>query len=230
MRRLGLIGGMSPESTAAYYRMLVDGVAERLGGFSSPDLVIHSLDFARVRALQAAGDWDGAAELLIASAEGLQRAGAEALLIATNTMHVCAPALEKAVPLPLIHIADATGAALISRGCRRPALLGTRVTMEMGFYAERLQQRHGLEVWTPPEAARTEIDRIIFAELVKGDIRAASREAFRAVAEAARAAGADSVILGCTEIGLLVDDTDLGMPTVCTARAHVDAALDFMLS
>jgi len=230
MRRLGLIGGMSPESTAAYYRMLVDGVAERLGGFASPDLVIHSVDFARVRALQAASDWDGAAELLIASAEGLQRAGAEALLIATNTMHVCAPALEKAVALPLIHIADATGTALISRGRRRPALLGTRATMEMGFYAGRLQQRHGLKVWTPPAAARTEIDRIIFAELVRGDIRAASREAFRDVAEAARAAGADSVILGCTEIGLLVDEADLGMATVCTARAHVDAALDFMLA
>jgi len=230
MRRLGLIGGMSPESTALYYRLLVDGVAERLSGFESPDVLIHSVNFADIRRLQQADDWDGAGQMLADTARGLATAGAEALLIATNTMHLVAGAVEAATEIPLIHIADATASALRGRGVSRPALFGTRRTMEMGFYAERLERLHGLAVWLPGERVRAEIDRIIFEELVKGRTLEGSREVFRSAARQALGDGADGMILGCTEIGLLVDEADLGAPTVCSARAHVDAALAFALS
>lgn len=229
MRRIGIIGGMSPESTALYYRLLVDGVAERLGGFESPDVLIHSVNFADIRRLQAADDWDGAGHMLANAAIGLAGAGAEALLIATNTMHRVADRVEAAVDVPLIHIADATASALKARGVHRPALFGTRKTMEMDFYTKRLERLHGLPVWVPGESVRAEIDRIIFEELVKGRTAEASREVFRSAARQALGDGADGMILGCTEIGLLVDEADLGAPTVCSARAHVDTALDFAL-
>ncbi len=230
MRRIGIIGGMSPESTALYYRLLVDGVAERQGGFESPDVLIHSVNFADIRRLQEADDWDGAGEMLANAATGLAGAGAEALLIATNTMHKVAAMVEAALDVPLIHIADATASTLRAKGVSHPALLGTRKTMEMGFYAERLERLHGLPVWVPGESMRAEIDRIIFEELVKGRILEASREVFKSAARQALGDGADGMILGCTEIGLLVDEADLGAPTVCSARAHVGAALDFALN
>lgn len=229
MKRIGILGGMSPESTALYYRLLVDGVASRLGGFHSPDILLHSVNFQTMRDFQEAGDWVGAGRFLADSAVSLERAGAEAILLATNTMHLCADAISGAVSVPLLHIADATAAALKSQGVAKTALFGTRATMEMAFYRDRLSDLHGIDVWTPDADGRARIHDIIFKELVKGVLRDDSRQVFIDLAQRAASDGARGAVLGCTEIGLLVGQDDLGLPTICSARAHVAAALDFML-
>ena len=230
MRMLGIIGGMSWESTAVYYRLLNQGVALRLGGLHSARLLLHSVDFAPVAALQLAGDWDQASDLLLHAAQGLQRAGAQGLLVATNTMHRVADRLEATTGLPLLHIADATGAALQAAGLQRAALLGTRFTMEDDrIVRARLQQRFGLLVQVPGAEDRTRMHRVIYEELCRGVVNAASRDAVVAMIERQRSEGAQAVILGCTEIGLLIDATCSPLPVFDTTVLHAAAAVDWML-
>ncbi|HYE49062.1 MAG TPA: aspartate/glutamate racemase family protein [Azospirillaceae bacterium] len=228
MRTLGLIGGMSWESTALYYRHLNEIAKERLGGLHSAPVLLHSFDFDEIARLQGAGDWDTAAGLLTDAARGLERAGAEALLICTNTMHLVAGQVQAAVGVPLLHIADATGEALRRAGCRRPVLLGTRFTMEKEFYRGRLAERFGIDALVPDEAGRGLVHRVIYEELCRGEVRAESRAAY--LAEIARLPGADAVILGCTEIGMLIGAGDLDLPVFDTTRLHAEAAMDFALA
>ena len=230
MRRLGLIGGMSWESTALYYRALNEGVRARLGGLHSAELLLHSVDFADIEVLQRADDWTQAGKVLGEAALGLQRAGAKGLLLCTNTMHKVAPSIEARCDLPLLHIADATGAAIRAAGLTRVALLGTRFTMREAFYRERLQERFGLAVEVPDDEAQAEIDRVIFEELCLGQIRDASRAHYRAVCAQLLDRGSEGVILGCTEIGLLLKPEDVAAPLFDTAALHVEAALDWALA
>jgi aspartate racemase len=229
MRRLGLIGGMSWESSLLYYQQLNLGVRARLGGLHSAELVMHSVDFAVIEALQRSGDWARAGAELAAAAQGLERAGAQGLLLCTNTMHKVAEAIEAACSLPLLHIADATGAAIQRAGLRRVALLGTRFTMFEHFYRQRLGERFGLEVRVPEAAEQARIDRVIFEELCLGRIEADSREDYRAICAQMIEAGCEGVILGCTEIGLLLHPGDVAAPLFDTAALHVQAALDWAL-
>jgi aspartate racemase len=230
MRRLGLIGGMSWESTALYYRALNEGVRARLGGLHSAELLLHSVDFADIEVLQRADDWTQAGKVLAEAALGLQRAGAEGLLLCTNTMHKVAPSIEARCDLPLLHIADATGAAIRAAGLKRVALLGTRFTMREAFYRERLRERFDLVVEVPDEAAQAGIDRVIFEELCLGRIENASRALYRDACARLLDAGSEGVILGCTEIGLLLKPEDVAAPLFDTAALHVEAALDWALA
>ena len=230
MRTLGLLGGMSWESTATYYRLLNQGVAQRLGGLHSAPLLLHSVDFAPIAALQSAGDWGGAAQLLAGAACGLQRAGAMGLVLATNTMHKVADVIEAASGLPLLHIADATGAALQAAGVPHAALLGTRYTMEDdSIVRARLQQRFGLDISVPQVEDRALLQRVIYDELCRGVVLAASRDAVLALIQRQRAQGAQAVILGCTEIGLLIDATCSPLPAFDTTALHAAAALNWIL-
>jgi aspartate racemase len=230
MRTLGLIGGMSWESTAEYYRLLNRGVAQRLGGLHSAPLLLHSVDFAGIAALQERGDWTTAGALLADAARGLERAGTEALLLCTNTMHHVADAIESAVDIPLLHIVDATGAALHSAGTTRAGLLGTRYTMELPFWRDRLRARFGIQLVVPGTDDRATVHRVIFDELVRGTISDASRTDYIRIIERLAASGAEAVILGCTEIGLLIRPGDGPVPTFDTAALHVEAALDYALT
>jgi aspartate racemase len=230
MKRLGLIGGMSWESTAVYYRRLNELARERLGGQHSADLVMVSFDFAPIAAMQAAGAWDAAAARMIEAARRLEGAGAEALLICANTMHRMAEEVEAAVQAPLIHIADATAAEIRAAGVKRPLLLATRFTMEQAFYRDRLRAR-GVEAVIPNEAERTRLHAIIYDELIQGRIESPSRAAFVAVVERAMAEdGVDAAILGCTEFDLLVGPKDLPVPVFDTTDIHARAAMDFALA
>ena len=228
MKTLGLIGGISAESTTIYYRELNRMVRERLGGLHSCELILWSVDFAPVAALQARDDWDATGALLADAARKLEVAGAQAIVICANTMHLNAPQVEAAVSVPLIHIADATAAALKAKGVSRPLLLATRFTMEKAFYRDRLEAQ-GLAVLVPGEGDREHLHAIIYDELCQGVILAASRVSVLDMIERGRAAGADSLIFGCTEIGLLLDAGDMPLPTVDTALAHAEAAVDFAL-
>jgi len=219
---------MSWESTALYYRLLNEGVRERVGGHASADLVLHSLDFARVRELQRSDDWEGAGRLLGDAARGLVGAGAEVLLLCTNTMHLVAPAIEVATGLPLLHIGDATAAAVLDAGVRRVGLLGTAFTMERPFLRDRLAS-HGLDVVVPGPEDRALVDRVIFDELVHGVVREESREAYAEVVARLVADGAQGVVLGCTEIELLLTAADSPVPVFPTTALHVAAALDAAL-
>jgi aspartate racemase len=221
---------MSWESTALYYRALNEGVASRLGGFHSADLLLDSVDFADVEGMQAAGDWDAAAALLGGRARALADAGADFLVLATNTMHLVAEGIEAAAGIPLLHIADPTGDALIAAGRTRVGLLGTRFTMERAFYAERLRERFGLDVLVPDAGDRETVHRIIYDELVHGVVTEPSRDAYRGVIDRLVAAGADSVILGCTEITLLVGAGDSPVPVFDTTALLAAAAVDRMLA
>ena len=230
MKVLGVLGGMSWESTAVYYRLLNQGVAQRLGGLHSARLLMHSVDFAPVAALQTAGDWAGAATLLGDAARGLQRAGAQGLVLATNTMHKVADAIAAAGGLPLLHIADATGAALQAAGVRHAALLGTRFTMEDdSIVRTRLQQRFGLSITVPEPDDRALMHRVIYEELCRGLVLPSSRDAVVALIERQRKQGAQAVILGCTEIGLLIDATCSPLPVFDTTVLHAAAAVTWML-
>lgn len=225
---LGVIGGMSWESTATYYRLLNEGVKARLGGLHSARLLVHSVDFAVIEALQASGDWRAAGQALGSAAAGLARAGANAILIATNTMHKVAGDVEAASGLPLIHIADATAMAIREAGLHRVALLGTRYTMAQDFYRGRLQ-RHGLDVLVPDAAACTEINRVIYEELCQGRREAGSRAFYRRAVASLLADGAQGVVLGCTEVGLLIGPDDLPCPCFDTTTIHADAGVRFAL-
>jgi aspartate racemase len=227
LRLLGLIGGMSWESTAIYYRHLNELARDRLGGLHSARLVLWSVDFAEIAGLQHAGDWAAAGRLLADAARRLQAAGAEAVVLCTNTMHKVADAVGTAVGVPLLHIADATAAAVRGAGSRRPALLATRFTMEQDFYLDRLRDRHGLEAIVPDEAGRTVVHDVIYRELCRGIVRPESKAAYLAEIERLRLAGADGVILGCTEITMLIGQADLDLPVFDTTRIHAEAAMDF---
>ncbi len=229
MKTIGLIGGMSWESTASYYRLINQAVKARLGGLHSASLVLHSVDFAAIEQLQRAGDWDTAGARLAQAARGLQLAGAGALLICANTMHKVAPAIESAVQIPLLHVVDATAAAVRQAGVRRVGLLGTRFTMEQPFYVERLQQQ-GLEVLLPDPDDRAMVHRVIYEELCQGRVLADSRDDYRRVMEALVAQGAEGIILGCTELALLVDAGDTAVPLFDTTELHAQAAVDWALA
>ena len=228
MRTLGLLGGMSWESTLPYYRIVNECVRDRLGGLHSAKLVLHSVDFAEIEELQRRGDWDAGGAMLADAARGLRAAGAEAIVLCTNTMHRVASAIEQAVDIPLLHIADATAARIRATGLERVGLLGTRFTMEMDFYRSRIEAA-GIAVSVPGEAQRDTVDRIIYEELCQGRIFEASREAYRGIIAGLVEAGAQGVILGCTEIGLLVGPEDAAVPLFDTARIHAEAAADWAL-
>lgn len=229
MKTLGLIGGMSWESTAHYYTRINHLVAERLGGLHSARLLLYSLDFDELQRLQHADDWTGAARLLVDAAMRLERAGAEGLVVCANTMHLVAPEIEAAVKLPLIHVADATAKAVKNRGIRTVALLGTRFTMEKDFYRLRLEQ-HGLRVLIPDTDDREVLHRMIYQELCKGEVRPESRQAFFEVIAQLAAAGAEGSILGCTEFTLFGASSDAGIPLFDTTEIHARAAADWALS
>lgn len=229
MTRIGLLGGMSWQSTELYYRAINEGVAARLGGHHSADLLLASVDFAEIERLQAADDWTEAAELLGDRAAGLARAGADVLVLCTNTMHLVASEIEAAAGIPLLHIADPTGEALVAGGHRRVALLGTRFTMERDFYRQRLVERFGLDVVVPEPADRDTVHRVIYDELVHGVVTDPSREAYRGAIDRLVAAGADAVILGCTEISLLVGTADSPVPVFDTTALHAAAVVEASL-
>lgn len=229
MKLIGLIGGMSWESTESYYRLINQAVKARLGGLHSARLLLYSADFHEIEMLQRSGDWDTAGRLLADAARSLQAAGAECVLLCTNTMHKVAPAIEAAVSIPLLHIADATAAAIVAAGHTRVGLLGTRFTMEEAFYRERLASRHGLDVLIPAAAERADVNRIIYQELCLGVIREDSRARYREAIRQLVAAGAQAIILGCTEISLLVSALDASVPLFDTTALHARAAVDVAL-
>jgi len=229
MKTLGLLGGMSWESTTAYYQRLNRLARERLGGQHSAPLLIWSVDFAPIAAMQVAGEWEKATAILVDAARRLEAAGAEALLICANTMHLMADEIQGAITIPLIHVADATAGVLRGSGIRRPLLLATRFTMEKPFYRDRLAA-HGVEAVIPAAVDRDRLHAIIFDELVQGRFEAPSRAEIRAIAaRAVDAGGVDGVILGCTEFGLLMRDGDFDVPSFDTTDIHARAGLAFAL-
>ena len=223
MQTIGLLGGMSWESTVPYYQMINRTVAERLGGLHSAKVLLYSVDFAEVEELQHAGRWDQAGALLADAAARLEGAGAELLVICTNTMHKVADTVQSRVRIPLLHIADPTARAIRAAGHIKVGLLGTRFTMEQDFYRARLAQ-HGLEVLVPPADARESLHRIIYEELCRGVIRDESRRECQRIVNGLLEAGAQCVILGCTEIGLLLKDGDVPAPLFDTTALHARAA------
>lgn len=229
MRTLGVLGGMSWESTAVYYRLVNQAVASRKGGLHSAPLVLASVDFETIAERQRAADWPGAAALLARAASGLRSAGAEALLIATNTMHKVGDEVATAAGLPLLHIADATASALRTAGVKRAAFLGTRFSMEdRAIVIDRLEQ-HGAPILVPEADDRALMHRVIFEELCRGIVRDDTRSAIAALIARQAARGADAVVLGCTEIGLLIDGRSSPLPCFDTTELHATAAVDWMM-
>lgn len=228
MRTIGLIGGMSWESTVLYYQHINQGIKQALGGLHSAKLVLYSVDFADIERLQHEGLWHEAGEVLAQAARSLQAAGAECVVICTNTMHKLAQQVQEAVDIPLLHIGDATARTILNDGMSKIALLGTAFTMEQDFYRARLEA-HGLEVMLPNEAERADIHRIIYQELCLGQINPASRQRYVDIMQGLVAEGAEGIILGCTEICLLVGDVDVGVPLFDTTTIHAQSAVAFAL-
>jgi aspartate racemase len=228
MKTIGLIGGMSWESTRLYYDAINRDVVARLGGLHSAKLVLHSVDFAPLAAHLAAGEWDALGEILAKAAQGLERAGADCIALATNTMHNVADKVIPATKLPFIHVGEVTAQALKAAGKSRPLLLATRFTMEQAFYKDILT-RHGLQVAVPEKAERDEVHRIVFEELCRGMTKPTSRAMYEGETVKARQAGCDCVILGCTEIGMLLGDANSSLPTFDTMVLHSRALVDFAL-
>jgi aspartate racemase len=229
VKTIGLIGGMSAESTTVYYQLINRLVRERLGGLHSAQIALWSLDFAPIAELQAKDDWAATGVILADAARRLEGAGAQAILICANTMHLNYAEVAGAVSAPVIHIADATAEALKAKGVTKALLLATRFTMEKPFYAERLAAQ-GIETVTPPKGDRDRLHAIIYDELVVGVITEASRAAVLQMIQDAKAAGCDGIVFGCTEIGLLLDVAAMPLPAVDTAVAHCEAAVDFALA
>jgi len=227
MKVIGLLGGMSWESTAVYYRFLNQMARKRLGGLHSAKVLLWSFDFAQIEALQAAADWAGATAAMREAALRLERGGAECLVICTNTMHKMAAEVEVAVGIPLIHIGDATARAVQVSGVERPLLLATRYTMEQDFYTGYLSARHGIEVAVPDEAERADVHHIIYSELCQGVVTEKSKRRYLDIIARAQTNGIDGVIFGCTEVGLLLSPSDLEVPVFDTTELHARAALDF---
>ena len=228
-RTLGIIGGMSWESTESYYRLINEGIKAKLGNLHSADLLIHSVDFAPIGELQAQGAWDEMGAILANSGKRLQAAGAQGLLIATNTMHKVIDDVQAATNLPIIHIADATAKAIQAQGLTKIALLGTQFTMTQDFYKQRLIDT-GLQVLIPENDARAEVHRIIYDELCQGQFLDSSRQYYSQVIKDLANKGAEGVILGCTEIGLLIQQADSPIAVFDTTAIHAAAAVDFLLS
>lgn len=226
MKTIGLLGGMSWESSAEYYRVMNETVRERLGGLHSARCVMYSVDFAEIEALQREERWEQATEEMIGAARHVEEGGADFLIICTNTMHKMAEDVERQIRIPLLHIADATAERVKSHGLKKVGLLGTRFTMEEDFYRGRLVQQHGLDVIIPCEGERKTVDRVIYDELCLGQIKSSSREQYVEIIENLAGAGAEGIILGCTEIGLLVNQDDIGVPAFDTARIHAEAAVE----
>lgn len=229
MKMAGLLGGMSWESTVTYYQHLNRGVREALGGLHSAPCIVYSVDFEPMAAWQRSGDWARAGASLAHGARGLQAAGADFVMLCTNTMHQVADALTEGLAVPFLHIADAAGGTIVSRDIGTVGLLGTRFTMEMGFYRDRLRERFGIETLVPDASECGEINRIIFDELCLGRVEETSRGVLLESIRALRERGAEAVVLGCTELGLLVEGEAEGLPLLDTARLHADAALDLIL-
>ncbi|TDQ37288.1 aspartate/glutamate racemase family protein [Thiopseudomonas denitrificans] len=228
MKTIGLIGGMSWESTIPYYRQINETVKARLGGLHSAKIILYSVDFQKIAQLQQAGDWDAAGEVLASAAGALETAGAELLLICANTMHRVAPAVKAATSIPLLHVADVTASVIKQAGHSRVGLIGTRFTMEQPFYREHLQQ-HGLEVLVPDAADQNSIHRIIFEELCLGVVRDESRQIYRTIMKQLVEQGAQAIILGCTEIAMLVSQADSSVPLFDTTGIHARAAAELAL-
>lgn len=228
MKTLGLIGGMSWESTVPYYRLINEAIKAKLGGLHSAKLVLYSVDFDEIAQLQHAGDWDAAGRVLVDAARRLEAAGAQALVICANTMHLVAPAIAAAVHVPLLHVVDAVAEAIRAADVRTVGLLGTRFTMEQPFYAEHLQ-RHGLQVLTPPLHDRELVHRVVYEELCLGKVLDASRVEYRRIMAELVARGAEAIILGCTEIAMLVGANDASVPLFDTTAIHARKAAEWML-
>ena len=222
---IGLIGGMSWKSSAEYYRLINEDVGRRLGGMHSARCLLWSFDFADIEALQRADRWDEAAALMVDAARRLERGGADFLVIATNTMHIAAPQVQAATSLPLLHIADPTAERIKAAGLRRVGLLGTAFTMEQDFYKGRLAREHGLEVLVPEAPGRAAVHRVIYEELVRGRMLETSRTAYREVIAGLVERGAEAIILGCTEIMLLIGPEDSPVPLFDTTGLHAEAAV-----
>jgi aspartate racemase len=229
MKTIGLVGGMSWESTLEYYRVINEYTKERLGGFHSAKIMLYSVDFAEVESRQHEGRWDDLTRLMIDAAQRVERAGAELLVICTNTMHKMAGDVQKAIRIPVLHIGDVTAEAVKARSLKRVGLLGTRFTMEQDFYKGRLIENHGLEVLIPEEKEREEIHRILYDELCLGEIKTKSKEPFQRIIANLEARGAQGIILGCTEIPLIVSQKDYKIPLFDTTTLHARAAVDFAL-
>lgn len=229
MKTVGLLGGMSWESTVPYYRIINRVVGETLGGLHSARMVLYSVDFQEIEELQHAGRWTGAGEILAAAGRAVQRAGAAFLVLCTNTMHKVASQIEAAVELPLLHIADATATRVRAAGVGRVGLLGTRFTMEEDFYRGRLERSHGLEVLVPGPEERETVHRVIYEELCRGQTRNESRREYQRIVRDLVGQGAEGVILGCTEIGLLLGPRDADVPLFDTAQIHAEEAARYSL-
>jgi len=229
MKTIGLIGGMSWESSLEYYRILNETVKQKLGGFHSAKCVMYSVDFEEIEKLQHQGDWDAATLLMIDAAQRVERAGAEFLVICTNTMHKMADEVGRELNIPILHIADVTAEAIKAQGQATIGLLGTRFTMEQDFYKGRLQQKHGIEVLIPGEKDRLSIHTILYDELCLGEIKQASQEAFQRIIADLEGKGAQGIVLGCTEIPLIVKQEDYTIPLFDTTTLHAQAAVEFAL-
>jgi aspartate racemase len=230
MKTIGLLGGMSWESTGLYYRLVNEGVKARLGGLNSARIVLVSVNFREIEDLREAGDWTGVGDALARAAWQVEAAGGDFLLLCTNTMHKVAPQIQAAVGIPLLHIADATAARIKASGMRRIGLLGTQFTMEEDFYRGRLVAQHGLEVVVPPKPDRDVVHRVIYEELCLGQVREASREAFLRIMGDLRSQGAEGIIEGCTEIVMLVQQAHTEIPLFDTTSIHAAAAVEEMLA
>lgn len=223
MKTIGLIGGMSWESTTSYYQIINETIKRELGGLHSAEILLYSVDFAEIEHYQAVGDWDKSAQVLADIAQRLEQAGADFIVICTNTMHKVAPQIQKKIAIPILHIAQATAQALVDDGIRKVGLLGTKYTMTQDFYKEKLLES-GLEVLIPDQAGIADVNRIIYDELCLGDIRESSKQTYLTVIDDLKNAGAEAVILGCTEIGLLVKQSDIALPLYDTTVIHAEKA------
>ena len=228
MKTIGLLGGMSWESTVTYYQLINTAMKEQLGGYHSAKIILHSVDFAEIEACQVRGDWTRTGEILGEAAAGLERAGADFLLICTNTMHKVAPQIAEHISIPMLHIAEATADALEEQGIRRVGLLGTRYTMQQAFYKDKLTER-GIQVLIPEEEEMEQVNSVIFNELCLGIVSDTSRKAYLDIIDRLVRCGAQGVVLGCTEIGLLVTQSDTSTPLFDTTHIHADRAVKLAL-
>lgn len=229
MKTIGLIGGMSWESSQEYYRIINETARDKLGGLHSATCLIFSFDFAEIEALQHAGDWQGATRRMVAAAQSLEKGGADFVMICTNTMHKMAQEVQDAIGIPLLHIADATGEVIAAKGITKIGLLGTKYTMEHDFYKGRLIEKFGLDVVVPDEEDRQTVHDIIYDELCLGVVKEASKEKYQVIIEKLKSQGAQGVILGCTEIMLLIQQADTDLPVFDTTRIHAESAVTFAL-
>lgn len=229
MKTIGLLGGMSWESTVGYYRAINEGIKKSLGGLHSAKIAMYSVDFDPIEKLQHEGDWEGSAKILVEAAKNIQSAGADFLLICTNTMHKVAPQIEEAIDIPLLHIADATAEVLLKKGIKTVGLLGTAFTMEQEFYKGRLSENYGLNVLVPNETDRKIIHDVIYKELCLGEIHPNSKAEYLRIIKALAAQGAEAVILGCTEIGMLVEQADTEVTLFDTTYIHAQKAVEYAI-